>query len=336
MGDRIIDFLGKNPGNIVLTSHFNPDGDAIGSTLGFAHYLQGQGFNVNVIFPNEPSIPLRNSLGYSSSFVHIDQHERNKTKTIISQANTLFALDYNVSSRVGKEMSALIDNFSGTRILIDHHESPDHSFDYMYSLTSKSSTSEMIFDIIEKDGGAVDIACADNLLMGLITDTGSFKFPITSSRTHEVAGKLLNFGAQPSIIHERLYDNNSKSRILIWGLALSNILITEDSSVAILSISNSDLNELNCQPGDTEGLVNQGLGIKGVKMSVLIREDSVGSLKMSFRSKGDVNVNDYSRHYWQGGGHKNAAGGVSELTIHEAIEKVKSTSKEVIIDDQNI
>ena len=96
MEDRIIDFLRKNPGNIVLTSHFNPDGDAIGSTLGFAHYLQGQGFNVNVIFPNEPSIPLRNSLGYSSSFVHIDQHERNKTRTIMSQANTLFALDYNV------------------------------------------------------------------------------------------------------------------------------------------------------------------------------------------------------------------------------------------------
>jgi len=179
----------------------------------------------------------------------------------------------------------------------------------------------------------VDSACADNLLMGLITDTGSFKFPITSGRTHEVAGKLLNFGAQPSIIHERLYDNNPKSRILIWGHALSNILITEDSSVAILSISNSDLNELNYQAGDTEGLVNQGLGIKGVKMSVLIREDSVGSLKMSFRSKGDVNVNDYSRKHWQGGGHKNAAGGISELTIPEAIDKVKSTSKEVIIDD---
>tara|TARA_Y100000385_G_scaffold74666_1_gene75465 strand:- start:13826 stop:14827 length:1002 start_codon:yes stop_codon:yes gene_type:complete len=333
MKGRIIDFLRKNPGNIVLTSHINPDGDAIGSALGFAHYLQGQGFNVNVIFPNQPSIPLRSSLGYYSSFVHIDQQDSNKTKKIISQANTLFALDYNISSRVGAGMSELIDNFSGTRILVDHHESPDHSFDYMYSLTSKSSTCEMIFDLIENDGGAVDIACADNLLMGLITDTGSFKFPVTSSRTHEVAGKLLELGAQPSVVHDRLFDNNPKSRILILGRVLSNIVITEDSSVAILWISSTDLNELNYQPGDTEGIVNQGLGIKGVKMSVFIREDSVGSLKLSFRSKGDVSVNDYSRKHWQGGGHKNASGGLSELTIQETIDKVKSTYKEVVIDD---
>ena len=333
MIDQIITFLREKPRKIVLTSHWNPDGDAIGSALGLAHYLHSQNFAVDVIFPNPPSLPLQGSVGYLSDFVHIFSLDSGKAKEIIKRADVLFSLDYNVASRVGDQMESIISGFSGSKIIIDHHESPDISFDLVFSMTSKSSTCEMVYDLIEQDGGNIDLACADNLLTGLITDTGSFRFPITSGRTMDIAGKLIEAGAAPHVIHDRLFDNNPKSRLMIWGRALSNLIITDDGFASIVFIKQNDLRELEYQPGDTEGLVNQGLGVAGVLISIFIREDSESNMKLSFRSKGNVDVNKYARKNWEGGGHKNASGGSSSMSITETIDKFKSTFKEAFLND---
>ncbi|MDG1881389.1 MAG: bifunctional oligoribonuclease/PAP phosphatase NrnA [Schleiferiaceae bacterium] len=333
MIDRIISFLREKPRKIVLTSHRNPDGDAIGSALGLAHYLHSQSYSVDIVFPNPPSIPLQGSIGYSSDFVHVFSSDPSRSEEIFQRADVLFSLDYNVASRVGAGMQSMITGFLGKKIMIDHHESPDTTFDLVFSMTSKSSTCEMVYDLIERDGGNIDLACADNLLMGLITDTGSFRFHITSDRTMHIAGKLIEAGAIPHVIHDRLFDNNPKSRLMIWGRALSNLIITDDGFASIVFLKQSDLSELKYQPGDTEGLVNQGLGVTGVLISIFIREDQDSKMKLSFRSKGEVDVNKYARENWEGGGHKNASGGLSNMNITETIEKFKSTYKKALLDD---
>ncbi len=331
MIDKILRFLRETPRRIVLTSHWNPDGDAIGSALGFAHYLHGQGYHVDVVFPNLPSIPLQACLGYSSDFVHVHSLSTEHSEAVIETADVLFSLDYNVSSRVGEKMSLLIENFSGHKIIVDHHEGPDLTYDFVFSMTSKSSTCEMVYELIEKDGGNIDHACADNLLTGLITDTGSFRFPKTSNRTMQIAGKLIEAGGVPHVIHDRLFDSNPKSRLLLWGRALSNLEISKDGFAAIIFLRKADLNEFNYVSGDTEGIVNQGLGVVGVLISVFIREDGPGKVKLSFRSKGNVDVNKYSRSHWSGGGHKNASGGSSDLSVEDTINRFKSTFNETLI-----
>ncbi|MFM1884706.1 MAG: hypothetical protein RL168_890 [Bacteroidota bacterium] len=317
--------LAQKPYRLVLTSHWNPDGDAIGSTLGLAHYLRGIGHNVHVIFPNAPSAPVAKAPGYTAPFVHLYDQDPAGCSDLFSQAEGLFSLDYNTSSRVGDAMQRELLQFDGFKVLIDHHQEPDGGYDHVYSQTTKSSTAEMVYDFIASDGGALDMAAADCLLMGLITDTGSFRFPSVSAATLHAASALVEAGAEPHVIHERLFESNPPSRLKLWGRGLNSLEILADGRATLVYLTSQDITECGYEAGDTEGLVNQGLGITGVELSAFAREDASGKVKLSFRSKGAVDVNAFSRAHWNGGGHTHAAGGSAEGNLAEILPMLRRT-----------
>ncbi len=323
--------LASKSHRLVITTHWNPDGDAIGSSLGLAHYLRAQGHRVSVIFPNTASLPLQKSPGYSSEFVHVFSEDRGVAERCFDEAEGLFSLDYNTASRVGDEMQPWVENFQGFRVMVDHHQEPDGGYDYCYSQTTKSSTAEMVFDFIESDGGPMDAAAADGLLMGLITDTGSFRFPSVSADTLRAASKLVEAGAESHVIHERLFESNPPSRVKLWGRGLTSMELLANGQAALLFLTAKDLQECGYEAGDTEGLVNQGLGITGVRMAIFAREDAAaGIVKLSFRSKGEVDVNAFARSHWHGGGHIHAAGGKSDEAMESTLARLRSTVNEFL------
>ena len=317
--------LAQKPFRLVLTSHWNPDGDAIGSTLGLAHYLRGKGHSVQVVFPNAPSAPVAKAPGFDAPFVHLYDQDSAAAKQAFDQADGLFSLDYNTASRVGEAMQAELEAFEGFKVLIDHHQEPDGGYDHVYSQTSKSSTAEMVYDFIASDGGTLDVAAADCLLMGLITDTGSFRFPSVSAATLKAASALVEAGAEPHRIHERLFESNPPSRLKLWGRGLNSLEIIAGGRATLIHLTAKDMLDCGYEAGDTEGLVNQGLGITGVELSAFAREDASGKVKLSFRSKGEVDVNAFSRAHWNGGGHIHAAGGSSEGNLVEILPQLRST-----------
>lgn len=302
---------------ILITTHWNPDGDAVGSALGWAHYLRASGHQVRVLFPNAPSNALQKSPGFRSAFASVADEHPDAVADLFARAEFHFALDYNTPSRLGEALAPYVANYTGRNILVDHHQQPDGVFTDSFSNTAKGSTSEMIADLITADDGwgQVDVACAENLLMGIITDTGSFRYPSTTAQTMHAAARLMEAGAQPSAIHERLFDANPLSRLHTFGCGLRSASLHAKGRAAVLSLSLSDLEAVNYVAGDSEGLVNWGLSILGVEVSVLLREDAEGMTKMSFRSKGDRDVNEFARAHYQGGGHRNAAGGASTLGL---------------------
>ncbi len=315
---------------LVITTHWNPDGDAVGSSLGLAHYLRGQGHSVQVVLPNAPSAPVQKTPGFGSGFVHIHGERPESAQRAMEDAEGLFSLDYNTASRVGEELMAYVTGFAGFRVLIDHHQEPDGGYDYVYSKTSKSSTAEMVYDFIRQDGGALDASAADALLMGLITDTGSFRFPSVSSATLAAASVLVEAGAEAHVIHERLFEAHSPSRLRLWGRALSSLELLAGGRAALVHLSAQDLTECGHEAGDTEGLVNQALSISGVLVSAFAREDAAaGITKLSFRSKGDMDVNAFARTHWQGGGHIHAAGGKSDASMPDTLSHLRSTLTEL-------
>jgi len=315
---------------LVITTHWNPDGDAVGSSLGLAHYLRGQGHSVQVVLPNAPSAPLQKTPGYGSAFVHVHGDHPEAAEQAIREAEGLFSLDYNTASRVGEALMPWVRDFPGFRVLVDHHQEPDGGYDYVYSQTSKSSTAEMVYDFMAQDGGTLDASAADALMMGLITDTGSFRFPSVSPATLAAASALVESGAEPHAIHERLFDAHSPSRLRLWGRALSSLELLAGGRAALVHLSARDLVDCGYEAGDTEGLVNQALSISGVLVSAFAREDAAaGMVKLSFRSKADVDVNAFARAHWQGGGHIHAAGGKSDASLPDTLARLRQTLSEL-------
>ena len=322
--------LSSKSHRLVITTHWNPDGDAVGSSLGLAHYLRGQGHSVQVVLPNAPSAPLQKTPGYASAFVMVHSEQRAAAERAIQEAEGLFSLDYNTASRVGEDLMPWVAEFEGFRVLVDHHQEPDGGYDFVYSQTSKSSTAEMVYDFIAQDGGALDASAADALMMGLITDTGSFRFSSVSPATLAAASALVEAGAETHVIHERLFDAHSPSRLRLWGRALSSLELMAEGRAALVHLTAQDLVECGYEAGDTEGLVNQALSISGVLVSAFAREDAAaGIIKLSFRSKGDVDVNAFARAHWQGGGHIYAAGGKSDDTMADTLARLRSSLTEL-------
>lgn len=315
----VLRVLRQRTHQILITTHWNPDGDAIGSALGWAHYLRASGHQVRVVLPNAPSKPLQQSPGFHAAFVLVAEDRLDEVAEVFRRAELHFALDYNTPSRVGAVLEPFVRDFAGRQVLVDHHQQPDGLFFDAYSNTAKGSTSEMIADLITADEGwgQVDVACAENLLMGMITDTGSFRFPSTTSHTMATASRLIEAGAQPHAIHTRLYDANPLSRLHTFGHGLKSAELLAGGRAAIMSLGLAELESAGYVAGDSEGLVNWGLSVDGVEVSVLLREDAAGVVKMSFRSIGDRDVNEFARCHYAGGGHRNAAGGASPLSLPE-------------------
>jgi len=309
------------PKRIVIVPHKNPDGDAIGSSLGLYLYLTKLNHKVHVIAPNDYPDFLK-WMPEESSVLKYEQ-DKDKANDLISQAEIIFTLDFNALKRVD-EMQIPLETSEATKIMIDHHQQPEDYAKYMYSDTSMSSTCEMVYNFIEMlgDVDAIDENIATCLYTGIMTDTGSFRFPSTTSKTHHVIANLMDKGANNAAIHNAIYDTNSPARLQLLGCALKNLKVIPELKTAYITLSQDELNQFNFKKGDTEGFVNYGLSIENIIFAaIFIEHKQEGIVKISLRSKGEFSVNEFSRAHFDGGGHTNAAGGKSDLNLQDTVEK---------------
>ncbi len=308
--------------------HQKPDGDAMGSTLGLYHFLKQLGHDVKVISPTN----WAQFINWMPGVKDVLDYERNADagNEFIKKADWIFCLDFNALSRT-KTMEAALEAAIGQRILIDHHREPAvEKFAYGISDINKSSTCEMVYDFIMASGNAdkIDDDIAQCLYAGVMTDTGSFRFPSTTASVHNMVAHLKEKGLQHAAIHEALFDNGSEARLRFLGNTLLNRMeVFYEYNTALIAIPQADLIKFDIKTGDTEGLVNFPLGIEGIRMAAIII-DRGEERKCSFRSKGEFDVNTFARTYFNGGGHYNAAGGSSLETLENTIADFKKAMKE--------
>ena len=316
------------PKNIAITFHQKPDADAMGSGLGLYNFLIQFGHKVTVISPTNWAAFLSWMPGAKKVLDFEMQNE--EAVNALEKADWLFCLDFNVLSRA-KNMEPVIKNLACTKILIDHHQQPQTEvFDYGLSDTHKSSTAEMVFDFIISSGhqDKINTQVSECLYAGVMTDTGSFRFNSTTADVHRMVAKLKESGLNHSQVHENLFDNFLEGRFRFFGNTLLNRMeIFYEYNTALIAIPQKDLIKFNVKTGDTEGLVNFPLSIKGIKLAAVII-DRGDERKSSFRSKGGFDVNTFARKYFNGGGHFNAAGGKNKESLEEVVTKFKQAIKE--------
>jgi len=314
----------SQPRNIVIIGHRNPDGDAIGSTLGLKHYLDKKGHTTQVLMPNEYPEFLHWVPG-SETVKRFDRQNKQSVKAL-AKSDIVFLLDFNALHRVGDDMQNTLEQYENDFALIDHHQQPDE-FKYMYSDTSMSSTCQMVYNFIEMMGDVdlIDKNIATCLYTGIMTDTGSFRFRSTTSTTHRIIADLIDKGAENDRIHSNVHDSNSYSRLLLLGQALSNMKVLPEYKTAFITLTEEEKRRFNYEKGDTEGVVNYALSLKGIVFAaIFIEDEEQGIIKISFRSKGDFSVNKFARNYFNGGGHDNAAGGRSDESMEDTIARFKT------------
>lgn len=310
--------------------HQKPDADAMGSALGLYHLMVSLGHTATVISPTNWAKWLDWMPGASQVVDYELQTDR--AESILKQAEWVFCLDFNVLVRV-KHMAPSLRAGNFTRILIDHHQQPEaDSFVYGISDTGKSSTSEMVYDLIIGAGyrDRITKEMAACLYAGVMADTGSFRFPSASANVHRMVADLKDLGLQHTIVHENIYDNFLENRLRFIGhILLHRMDIFYEYNTALITIPKKDLLRYEIKTGDTEGLVNFPLSIQGIKLAALCI-DRDEERKWSFRSKGDFDVNTFAREYFEGGGHYNASGGRSsdplEVTAKHFIEAMKENA----------
>jgi bifunctional oligoribonuclease and PAP phosphatase NrnA len=315
----------SKPAAVVIVTHFKPDADALGSSLGLAAFLKKSGHRVSVITPSDYPDFLAWMPGNETVLVLSKENPTPEAQaaTLIAQAAIIFCLDFSSLARVNS-LGDMIRKASGTKILIDHHLEPENFATFEQWDPASASTAGLIFELIEeldmKD--QVDQPIATCLYAGLMTDTGSFKHNNTRHREFEIASELVSRGANPHDIAQQVYDTNSLERLRLTGFVLSEkLVVLPEYRTAYMTLSQDELKKFGAQTGDTEGLVNYGLSIKGVKMAVLMY-DRKEEIKLSFRSLGNFSVNEVARKHFEGGGHRNASGGQSKLSLDETLKKL--------------
>ncbi|WP_452228838.1 MULTISPECIES: DHH family phosphoesterase [unclassified Lacinutrix] len=311
----------QSPKKIVIVPHKNPDGDAIGSTLGLYLYLLKYNHEVRVIAPNDYPDFLKWMPSEATVLKYDTQTE--ESETLIHQAEIIFTLDFNALNRTG-DMEPVLAKSEAIKIMIDHHQQPDDYALYTYSDVSMSSTCEMVYHFIDMlaDANKIDADIATCLYTGIMTDTGSFRFSSTTSTTHKVIADLIEKGAKNAEIHNAIYDTNSYNRLQLLGCTLSNLKVLPEYRTAYITLSQQELNNFDYKKGDTEGFVNYALSLQNIIFAAIFIEDQKQNIiKISLRSKGDFSVNEFSRAHFSGGGHTNAAGGKSDTDLNETVEK---------------
>ncbi|WP_228852184.1 DHH family phosphoesterase [Aegicerativicinus sediminis] len=310
----------EKPKHIVIVPHKNPDGDAMGSCLALYHFLRPN-HNCHVIAPNDYPDFLKWLPGTKDVIIYENRQE--EAKALIYKADIIFTLDFNALDRIGG-METPVSESTADKVMIDHHQQPEDYASITYSEIGISSTCEMVYNAIEamnkKDKINSEIATC--LYTGMMTDTGSFRFPSTTSQTHRIVADLIDKGANHSDIHNRVYDTNSYHKLQLLGRALTNLKVLEEYKTAYITLTQEELNLFNFKKGDTEGFVNYGLSLEGIVFAVIFIENSQENIiKISLRSKGDFSVNDFARNHFGGGGHINAAGGKSDLSLKDTVAK---------------
>ena len=312
-----------NASHIVITAHKSADGDSIGSSLGLLHFIEKLGKKATICHPDKAPDFLH---WLDTTSIVLMEETPELVKEHMQKADLIFCLDYNATNRVGPEMQVLLENATCKKIMIDHHLNPEDFPTITVSETAVCSTSQLIVELIEQSGHLelLDQKIGTPLYLGILTDTGSFRFNSVQPRTHEILAKLLASGVEHHLIHEKLSDNNTESRLRLQGYAMSQKLeILYNYNVAIISLSKEELAKYNYKKGDTDSLANLVLSIKGMKAAIVFTERD-GIMKISFRSKGEENpVNVLAKEHFNGGGHANASGGMSDLTVAETLDKLK-------------
>ena len=312
---------------IVITTHQSPDGDAIGSSMAMYHYLLAKGKDVTIVVPNEYPEFLHWMQGDETIIVYESQAVQ--ARKFIREADLIFSLDYNILSRTYVMESALT-KAKAPFILIDHHQQPGDYPEVSFSDTSSCSTAQLVYNFIDKmgDKNLINIPIAEGIYCGIMTDSGSFRFDNVKPETHRIVADLIEKGLKHDKIHQLIYDTNSMDRLRLLGYALSEkLIVKKDLHTAIITLTQKELERFNFQPGDTEGIVNYALSIKGVKFAIFGREGA-NKIKISFRSKGQFNVNKFARAHFNGGGHNNAAGGVLFDTMDVFMQKIDEVIKD--------
>ena len=317
---RVKDLL-QEPAKVVIVPHKGPDGDAMGSTLALKLLLDAEGHEVQLIAPNDYPEFLKWLPGQEKVLIY--ENEKEKADDFIQNAEVIFVLDFNHLSRAG-DMYPALKEAGAAFIMIDHHQEPDDFAAITYSDVTLCSTCQMVYHFIENIGLKEKITpqIATCLYTGIMTDTGSFRYRSTTSLTHRVVANLIDKGADNTNIHENVYDTSTYSQLQLLGVALQNLKVIKGLRTAFITLSQEELDKHNFKKGDTEGFVNYGLSLSGIVFAAIFIENrSENIIKISFRSKGTFSVNDFARRHFDGGGHTNAAGAKSDLSMEETIEK---------------
>lgn len=318
----------KIPKTILITAHTRPDADALGSSLALKGYFEKKGHHVDVIMPTIYPSFLDWMKGNNDVIIY--ENETEKSKKIISKADLIFCLDFNSLSRIG-DMADPVRESNSKKVLIDHHLEPEDFADYVMSDTSSAATAVLIHRLIDMfgDNHLIDQPIGECIYAGIMTDTGSFRFPSTNKAVHLILADLLDKGTDHTKVHRLIYDANTEDRLRFLGFCLSEKLTVLPSlHTAYIALTSEELKRYKVQTGDTEGVVNYALSIKGIVFAAMFKEDAP-YVKMSFRSKGNFNVNELARAHFNGGGHKNAAGGRVENSIEGVLSTFNSLVPEV-------
>ncbi len=314
------EFLSQ-PRKVVVTTHHKPDADALGSSLGLAGYLKKKGHQVQVITPSD----YPNFLSWMPGNEEVIAYDTSKNTLVagkVREAEIIFCLDFSALGRI-YDMADMVRQSSAKKVMVDHHLEPEDFADFVQWDTSAASTAQLVYQLILElgDRAVIDVNIASCLYAGLMTDTGGFRHNNTRHDEFLIASDLVSLGANPSRISKLVYETNTLERLRLTGFVLSEkLVVLEEYKTAYITLTDQELKRFSSQTGDTEGLVNYGLSIQGIKMAAFIykRKDDV---KLSFRSLGNFSVSALARDHFEGGGHKNAAGGQSKLSLEDTIQK---------------
>ncbi len=313
----------KERKHIIITTHFKPDGDALGSSLALFHWLSAKGHDVKVILPSDYPYFLKWMPGAERCFIYTDNSAL--FDQFIADADLIFCLDFNGLGRT-QEMAGALREAKGLKVMIDHHLDPDGFDDFRYWNPSAAATAQLIYTFITEffqEGDFLTEDIATCLYAGIMTDTGSFRYKSTTAEVHRIVAELLELGVKSWLVHEHIFNSNTERRLNFLGFCLLNRLeVLPNYKTAIFAIGKDDLERFEIETGETEGLVNYALSIAGIRLAVLIIERDE-AVKMSFRSLGDFPCNELSKKHFNGGGHLNAAGGMHEKPLGSALAKLK-------------
>lgn len=318
----LTDLLTK-PQKIVITTHHKPDGDAMGSSLGLYNYLIQQGHHARVIAPTDYPDFLSWLPGNENVIIYTEHRE--EAAALIAEAKLIFCLDFNALSRIN-DMGELVGESSAYKIMIDHHLEPADFDDYRHWDINACATAQLVYDFIvnqlhHKELVNKDVATC--LYTGIMTDSASFRLPNTTATVHRIVADLIDAGAVNWRIHELVYNSASESRLRFLGHCLANCLeVLPEFNTAIIAVSKHDLERFDVETGDTEGVVNYALSMASIRLAAFIVERS-DRVKLSLRSKGEFPANEICKKYFNGGGHRNAAGGHSDDSLEQVIQQFK-------------
>lgn len=311
------------PRKIVITTHHKPDGDAMGSSLGLYNYLIQQGHHVQVITPTDYPDFLAWLPGNENVIIYTENME--SSAVFVAEAELIFCLDFNTLSRIN-ELGELVRASSAVKVMIDHHLDPEDFDDYRHWDINACASAQLVYDFIVNElhnKAMINKDVATCLYTGIMTDSASFRLPNTTSDVHRIAADLIDAGAINWRIHELVYSNSSESRLRFLGYCLSDKLeVLYDYNTALISVTKEELDSYDVVTGDTEGVVNYALSITGIRLAAFIVERT-DKVKLSLRSRGDFPANDICKKYFNGGGHRNAAGGTSTDSLEEVVNQFK-------------